>query len=158
MGYWGYVVIAKGDHTLAEHPAVAAFGSGVLDDYPRGSWREIQMYSRPRDDADIAAVVAATGAPAMAFYVADGDCAVGEGAAPSGHRWDGVLTEVCVLSDYPDALPTGYRRDNAVAGAIAWAAEAGLTADPTKIEQAFARGSLDNLYDAVGLPGIVYTE
>jgi hypothetical protein len=41
MGYWGYIVIAKGDHTLAEHPAVAAFGNGVLEDCPRGPWREI---------------------------------------------------------------------------------------------------------------------
>ncbi|MFE5326150.1 hypothetical protein ACFRCG_07120 [Embleya sp. NPDC056575] len=158
MGYWGYIVVAKGDHKLAEHPAVAAFGNGVLDDYPRGSWREIWMYSRPGDDADITAVVAATGAPAMAFYVMADDCAIGEAATPSGLRWDGVFTEECILSDYPDALPTDYRREHAVAGAVAWAAEAGLTANPTGIEHAFASGWLHHLYDAVGLPGVSYPD
>ncbi|OPC76447.1 hypothetical protein B4N89_47205 [Embleya scabrispora] len=88
----------------------------------------------------------------------DDDCAIGEAATPSGLRWDGVFVEECVLSDYPDALPTDYQRDNAVAGAVAWAAEAGLTADLAKIELAFARGWLHNLYDAVGLPHIAYTE
>lgn len=155
MGYSGYIVVAKGDHTLGEHPAVAAFGDGVLEDYPRGPWREIWTYpSYDYDDADIAAVAAATGAPAMAFYVVDEDCAIGEAAGPSGLRWDGVFTEECVLSDYPDALPTNYRREHAVAGAVAWATEAGLTANPAEIEHAFARGWLHNLYDAVGLPRI----
>ncbi|WP_436777014.1 hypothetical protein [Yinghuangia sp. YIM S09857] len=159
MGYWGYIVVAKGDHTLAEHPAVAAFGKGVLENYARGAWREIWMYSSyDHDVADIAAVVDATGAPAMAFYVMDDDCAIGEAAAPSGMYWDGVFTEKCVLSDYPEALPTGYRRENAVAGAISWAAEAGLTADPAKIEDAFAHGWLNHLCDAVGLPAVVHTD
>jgi hypothetical protein len=116
------------------------------------------MYSRYDESADIAAVVAATGAPAMAFYVMDEDCAIGEGAAPSGHRWDGVFTEECVLSDYPDAMPAGYRRENAVAGAIAWAAEAGLTADPAMVEEAFAGGVTRRLYKAVGLPDVAHSD
>jgi len=146
-GYWGWEIIAEGDHTRAAHPAMTtAFGPDVLAVRPRGSWQEISIHAR-HDDVDIAGVAAAIGAPVLAFYIFDGDWALGGAATPSGVRFDAVLTKGCALADLPTEPPVGYRHEDALAGAVAWAHETGLTADPAMIEHALRHDWLDMLYD-----------
>ncbi|MER5890790.1 hypothetical protein ABT160_43815 [Streptomyces sp. NPDC001941] len=50
-----------------------------------------------------------------------------------------------------DAPPDGYRREEAVRAALAWAHAAGLDADPPAVEVAFADGWYDDLTAAMGL-------
>jgi hypothetical protein len=96
--------------------------------------------------------VRSTGAPAKAFYVLGEDCVVGEAAALSGPAWCPVFGEDMLLSDYAQALPSGYQREDAAAVALDWAVQAGLVADPVKVEEALADGWMDDLYAAFGLP------
>ncbi|WP_406283623.1 hypothetical protein [Embleya sp. NBC_00896] len=150
MSYWGWNILVKGDHTLAEHPAITEYAGIVEAEYVMGEWRELRMDGLDSGGSgDIAAIVRATGAPAMAFYVLGDDCAIGEAAAPSGPIWYAVFR---YDDDYAKGLPPGYRREDTVANALAWATQAGLTADPAKVEHAFAEGWMDDLYAAFGLP------
>ncbi|MGW7140839.1 hypothetical protein [Streptomyces xanthophaeus] len=152
MGYWGWIVVAKGDSALVEHPAVTADGRvGVLHAYVRGDWREIWLDGGcGRPGAAAQAVARVTGAPAMVVVVADEDCAVLHAAAPAGAPWTGVFQESAAL-EY-EAVPPGYVRARAVSGAMAWAAEAGLTADAAGAEAAFADGWYTDLLTALGFP------
>ncbi|KUJ69857.1 hypothetical protein ACZ90_08695 [Streptomyces albus subsp. albus] len=158
MGYWGWIVVAKGDESLAAHPAVAAFGGEVLAEYAMGEWREIWLDegSAEHSSPEVSGLVAATGAPALAIYVADEDCAVMDAAAPSGAEWTGVFAEERAR-EY-QALPAGYRRADAVAGALAWAAEAGLMADRAGVERALAEGWYSDLLEAFGIPERIEVE
>ncbi|MFC7310027.1 hypothetical protein ACFQVC_38145 [Streptomyces monticola] len=149
MGYWGWIVIAKGDEKLANFPSVAVDGAEPLDEYVRGQWREIWLGTTEADPEPLE-IATATDAPAMAVYVADEDCATLHAASPSGQEWTGVFEEE-TAEEY-GAVPEGYRREDAVAAALAWAAEAGLTADPAKTAAAFADGWYEDLLTAFGLP------
>lgn len=153
MSYWGWRILAKGGPLLAVDAAVVGYGGEVLTQYVMGEGRELWTADQGANGSgDLAAIVRSTGAPAMAFYVLGEDCVVGEAAALSGPVWNLVFREDMLLSDYAQALPLGYQREDAVADALDWAVQAGLDADPVKVEQAFADGWMEDLYDAFGLP------
>ncbi|MEU8136355.1 hypothetical protein [Streptodolium elevatio] len=153
MDYVGWVVLARGDSELRRAPAVAAFAGAVGGERVFGTWRELRIADTGAGDADVLALARATGAPALAVYVVDGLCAVGEGATPGGTAFDLVFGEERVAEEYAAALPDDYRRADAVAAVTAWAAEADLAAVPDAVDRALARGGLDDLYRAVGLTG-----
>ncbi|QKW51114.1 hypothetical protein [Streptomyces buecherae] len=153
MGYSGWIIVAKGDDTLAKEPAVAAHGSAVLAEYVRGDWRELWLNDRwgVRPSPAVAELVATTGAPAMAIYVMDEDCAVAYGATPSGRRWEGVFSEEAATAY--EAMPPDYHRSRAVADALTWAEEAGLTCCPPEpVETALRDGWYSDLLERFGLP------
>ncbi|MBB5934201.1 hypothetical protein [Streptomyces zagrosensis] len=153
MGYWGWIIVAKGDDTLKKEPAVAAHGRTVLGEYVRGDWREIWLDERPgaRPSPSVVEVAAATGAPALAVHVVDEDCAVAHAATPSGRCWKGVFSEEAAR-EYA-MLPPDYRRGQAVADALVWASEAGLSrADARRVEAAFRDGWYSDLLRCFGLP------
>lgn len=153
MEYVGWVVLARGDAELRLDPAVAGFGGPVGGERVFGPWRELRIADTGAGDADVVALVHATRAPALAVYVVDGHCAIGEGVTPAGTAFDLVFGEERVTDQYAAALPDDYQRSAAVAGLRTWADEAGLTPDASAIDRALADGGLDDLYQALGLHG-----
>ncbi|WP_436771264.1 hypothetical protein [Yinghuangia sp. YIM S09857] len=152
MDYVGWVVLARGDSELRRAPAVSAFGGAVGGERVFGDWRELRISDTGTGDADVCALARTTGAPALAVYVVDGLCAIGEGATPDdGDPFDVVFGEERATEQYAAALPDDYRRADAVAAVTAWAAQADLAAAPDAIDRALAHGGLDDLYRALGL-------
>lgn len=153
MDYVGWVVLARGGSELRRDPAVTAFGGAVGGERAFGAWRELRISDTGEGDADVLALARVTGAPALAMYVVDGHCAIGEGGTPGGVAFDLVFGEERVAEQYAAALPDDYRRADAVAAVTAWAAEAGLAPVPDAVDRALAGGGFDDLYRAVGLTG-----
>ena len=91
VAYVGWVVVARAGEELVREPAVLAFAGAVEYERVLGGWRELRITDTGEGDADIRAVVAATGGPVLAFYVVDDNCAIGEAAAPGADTFDVVL-------------------------------------------------------------------
>ena len=165
MGTTGPAVLARTDRSLASLECVAAIGV-ECHEYVRGAWRQGQIflgeYVSPEELA--AALVAETGAPALAMFVSDSDFAQVWCDSPGGARHEFVLDVEAMLGMYtpwdppPPPQPTVAET---VAALLAWAAEAGLDASADRIAAAlperpgpFGEG-IAGLLGALGVPEIV---
>jgi hypothetical protein len=158
VGYSGYLVLGRAGGTLADLPAVSAFGENLGDGARlEDGWQLLQVDAEePDPDSAVAALVAATGHPALVAYVLDSDCAVVKASGPDGSRWSATLNPV-VAEDY-GAPPTGDL-DTTVAAARAWSAAAGLTPSEADLRAAlsedatFAEDLCSRLLVGLGIPG-----
>lgn len=163
MGFWGCLTVMRGDDQPTGRwngpPELVARFAAQDPPVPLGpGWYLLRSGGEPGDlDTEAAAMAAATAAPALIAFVLDSDCAVVHAATPRGLRWSAVLNPD-LAEDYgaPPATPV----DAAVAGAVAWASEAGLVADPGVLRAAmtdsdtFVEDLFDRLLRGLGLsPG-----
>jgi hypothetical protein len=154
MGYTGRILVARTVVSPAESPAVEA--GLVLDGGELGDgWWRIQLDG----DSPGAArgLVAETGAPVVSAFVLDSDCADVEGLTPAGIRWRTYLHRG-IAQEY-GAPELEQSDDEILRQALAWSAEAGLTAGGDALRAAlgaknvFAEETFDELLAALGLPG-----
>ncbi|TJZ51900.1 hypothetical protein FCH28_18740 [Streptomyces piniterrae] len=103
------------------------------------------------------ALVRQTGAPAVMVSFLDSDVGFAEAGAPGGGAWEGLLNrEMAESYEIPlEQFPV----ETAVAGALAWSAAAGLTADEALLRRAFTGSALFAeelsavLFAGLGIPG-----
>ena len=128
MGYTGRIVVAR-----SAGPLSGLDGAEVLTGsaWP-GGWRSAQLDGDLRGALPM--LVAATGAPAITAFIIDSDVADVEAATPAGGHWH-VYLHPEQADDY-GAPELEQTPDEVVAAALAWAAEAGLTADDTAVRTA----------------------
>ncbi|GAA2914005.1 hypothetical protein GCM10020221_07110 [Streptomyces thioluteus] len=148
MRFWGYLLLARRDRALPESPVLrpsrhhllptASFGDGwQLWHHPHQP--ELGPHQPELGDLDalVRALADETGAPALAAYVMESDCAVVSGAGPGGAPWSACLGRRALAGYMAD---TGLALDElfpdpraAAAHCSAWAAAAGHTADPAEL-------------------------
>ncbi|MFD9409105.1 hypothetical protein ACFWBN_19075 [Streptomyces sp. NPDC059989] len=96
-----------------------------------------------------------TGAPVFTVAYLDSDVGFVEAVTPAGARWTALLNRD-TAEDYEIPLDR-YPVEPALAGALAWASAAGLSADPEGIRAAltgsetFAEDLADRLLTALGI-------
>ncbi|MFD8200696.1 hypothetical protein [Streptomyces sp. NPDC059701] len=149
MGYWGYFVVGRAERPLAELDALAGAPDMTLRVSAPEGW---QVWEYPGGDGDVgnmSDLAAQTGAPALFGYVMDSDCVVVEAAAPVSGAWTtclvraamaaylGAENEGLTLEDYFLDPPDAAER------AVAWAAEAGRTADAGELADVLTSGPGD---------------
>ncbi|MFI9305262.1 hypothetical protein [Streptomyces triculaminicus] len=142
MGFWGYLLLGRGgDRALAECPVLAASREHLI---PAGTFAggwQLWRHPGPPEPAGVDALVRAladeTGAPALAAYVMESDCAVVGGAHPGGASWSACLGRTPLARYMADTelgldelFPTP---EAAAADCAAWAAEAGHAADAAEL-------------------------
>ncbi|MFJ8540816.1 hypothetical protein ACIRFH_02160 [Streptomyces sp. NPDC093586] len=156
MGYWGYFVVGRAERPLAELDALAgAAGMNLRVSAPDG-W---QMWEYPGGEGDVGNMndlAAQTGAPALFGYVMDSDCVAVEAAAPGSGAWTTCLARAA-MAGYLGAENEGLTLEDyfleprdAAERAVAWAAEAGRTADAGELTEVLAAEPGD---DAASGPG-----
>jgi hypothetical protein len=102
-------------------------------------------------------VVHDTGEPALVAYVMDSDAAHVDGLGPAGVRWTVYLHPDLAAAFGAPSL--SQSAGEAVEQALAWSAEAGLTADPAGVRTAlstrntFVEEALTQLLTALGIAG-----
>lgn len=160
MGFWGYFIVARSEHSLADLGAISALCSWDGSDQAGelvghrsdGSWQFLQVHRGDPSAVEwlAARLSAETGAPALAMYVMDSDCGWIVAASPSGGAWRG-----CLGSD-ADIPPLDTSMEQIAEAAAEWAAEAGRVADAGAITVAmpkrpgpFGEG-VDDLMSALG--------
>jgi hypothetical protein len=149
MGYTGRIVVARSGQRLTE-----TLDAAVLDEKDLGGgWQSLQLDGDLRSATQV--LVDQTGAPALSAFVVDSDLADVSGQTPSGVRWRTYLHENAALQ--LGAPPLTTSPDEVVRQALAWSAEAGLTASEGALRAAlqahntFAEETLDELLAALGL-------
>ncbi|MEU4208562.1 hypothetical protein AB0F13_00935 [Streptomyces sp. NPDC026206] len=172
MGFWGYLLLGRGgDRALTEFPVLAASREHLVPARAfAGGWQLWRHPDYPdyqehlhclcfpqcpphRDrpsgpepagamDAQVRALACETGAPALAAYVMESDCAIVAGAHPGGASWSACLGRTPLAQYMAD---TGLGLDElfptpreAAAHCAAWAAAAGHTADAAELAQVLA--------------------
>jgi hypothetical protein len=148
VGYWGTIVVAWTPTLLVRQDGVAAFGyqHRWLRDLGTG-WQMLETsgWNDPPDLAVAASgLAAATGAPVLAVYVCDSDCASFQLAWPGGGGssahipWVGEVCQAYVHRP----LPAGRAVDDVVADLLGWARAGGLvpSADAVRGIIAYADG------------------
>lgn len=178
MSYFGTVLLARAEVPLPRLPEVAAaFGSHwrVLQDHG-GGWQLLDLgppwpHQWPTVGAGPQPLADRTDAPVLAAWISDTACAQIAAAVPGGTSWQAHLVEpdqddecgydhelLNPLRQPPgtDRAPTPAAR--LVDDLVAWAAAAGLTTTPARVEAALARDApMDDRYygvvAALGLPG-----
>lgn len=158
MGFWGSYLIARTDGPLAEHAAVTALGGDIdLTVGTGGGWQVVAVHAADPTETGgaLAALLASTGAPALAAIVADSDFASVTARSPGGADWDTVVNPQGAASY---GFPIAPADDAVVAAAAAWAEEAvGSPSDPAALrtalltENVFAEESLQQLGRALGV-------
>src|SRR5690349_10213310 len=152
MGYTGRIVVAKSERSLAE--LTALHGAEVLDETTHpGGWRSAQL------DGDLADalrnLVAETEWPVVTAFILDSDVADVEGATPAGVHWH-VYLHPEKAAEY-GAPELASPPDEVAERGLAWAAEAGLSADGVAVRAAleaknvFAEETFDELLGALGI-------
>jgi hypothetical protein len=146
MGYTGRVVLARGDGWAGDADELSR-------DRFSGGWRAIAFDGDPR--LPLQALADRTGAPVLAAFIMDSDCADVTAASPAGRSWHAYLHEHTALEyGAPELDDT---TDDRVGAATAWAIEAGLTPDREAIAEAlaghdtFVENTLAGLFAALGL-------
>ncbi|MFI9204728.1 hypothetical protein [Streptomyces sp. NPDC053048] len=153
MGFWGYLLVGRGgDRALAECPVLASDrGCPGPDRTVRtvrtfaGGWR-LWTHPGPPEPAGVDALVRAladeTGAPALAAYVMESDCAVIGGTHRPGDDADDAGWSACLgrtpLARYMADTELGLDElfptpEAAAAHCAAWAAAAGHAADADEL-------------------------
>ncbi|MEV4630667.1 hypothetical protein AB0J90_30825 [Micromonospora sp. NPDC049523] len=126
--------------TLEEGVFAGGWRSATLDGDARGALREL---------------VTETGAPALSAYVLDSDLADVAALTPAGVSWRAYLHEQTAIGY--GAPPIAQPLDEVVRRALAWSAEAHLTASESAIggafvaQNVFVEDTLDELLDALGI-------
>jgi hypothetical protein len=151
MGYFGRIVTARSAESLAGQAALG--GAQVLQETTFGAWRSAQLDGDPA--GALAALVAQTGAPALSAYIVDSDLADVRAQSPAGNDWRTYLHPAMAEDYHAPELPE--TADEVVRLALAWSAEAGLTADRDALvtvleaENTFAEDTYAELLDALGV-------
>ncbi|GHF48289.1 hypothetical protein GCM10010218_32210 [Streptomyces mashuensis] len=154
MGFWGYLLVGRGeDRDLTECPVLAANREHLL---PAGSFAGgWQLWAHPAHrepdarpglgggiDALVSTLADQTAAPALAAYVMESDCALLGGASPGGTCWSACLGRTPLaryLADTGLALDDLFPSPEAAAAhCAAWAAAAGHPADTTELADVLA--------------------
>ncbi|GAA0405225.1 hypothetical protein [Streptomyces luteireticuli] len=158
MHFWGYLLLARPGRSLPESPALRTNRHHLL---PTASFDDgWQLWHHPHQpelgdlDALVRALADETGAPALAAYVMESDCAVVSGAGPGGAPWSACLGRRALAGYMAD---TGLALDElfpdpraAAAHCSAWAAAAGHTADPDGLAAVLAaepEPRVENLFE-----------
>ncbi|RFU87465.1 hypothetical protein DY218_06490 [Streptomyces triticagri] len=136
MGFWGYYVVGRSERPLAELDALSAVRDGIaLHEQRAGGW-QIWEAAVP-DVGSMSKLAQETGAPALFGFVMDSECVAVEAAGPESGAWNACLDREA-MSGYLSA--EGKEPDDlflpaadAAERAAGWSAEAGLTADPTRL-------------------------
>jgi hypothetical protein len=131
MGYWGHLVLVRSDakpFAFGPDPdPVADLGQG---------WRVYRVDGESDDLPGAVRVLAQRiGAPALAAYILDSDCAALSAATPAGEAWSTMLNPDLVAEEYGASRPDP---DADLRAALRWAAAAGLTADEQVVRDALA--------------------
>lgn len=150
MGYWGHLVVARSPRPLSVLREVTAFGTPHEEKLIGRDWRLLRVAgSTPDLRTAVAALVGATGAPVLAAYVLDSDCAVVEGQTDIGMRWTGVLNRGIAVRDYQAPVGDYDSPERAVLGAQEWSRQGRLTSSEDLLRQAFTeeRDSAEELFD-----------
>ena len=148
MGYWGHLVLVR----CGAAPAEFGTDTEPVRDYA-GGWR---VYRAGGESPDLPGAVRAlatrTGAPALAVYVLDSDCAALVAATPDGPVWSTMLNPD-LAEEYGAPRPDpGTDLD----AALRWAAGAGSTPDDAAVRAAltgtetFVEDQFFALLDALG--------
>jgi len=152
MGYTGRILVARSPRPLSELAAVEA--DAVLHETTaRGDWRSARLDGDLSEAAET--LVAETGAPALTAFILDSDIADVEALTPAGVAWHVYLHEATARGYGAPELP--HTVDEVTGLALAWSAEAGLTADPAAVRTAlgaknvFAEETFDELLVALGV-------
>jgi hypothetical protein len=133
VGYWGHLIATGSSQELMGTAMLGAFGDQQTVAEGRPGWH---VYHVAGAEPDLAAAVQAlatgTGAPAVAAYVLDSDCAVVRAATPDGARWSAVLNpERAEEYGAPAASP-----EDVLARAVTWARAAHLDHDHDLVRRA----------------------
>ena len=149
MGYTGRIVVAR-----SSAPLTAPADAEVLNESSyAGGWRATQLDGDLRNA--LPTLVAQTGAPAITAFILDSDVADVEAATPAGGYWH-VYLHPKKAADY-GAPELGQTPAEVFEQALAWAAEAGLTADGEAVRTAldatnvFAEETFYELLAALGI-------
>lgn len=189
MGFWGHFIFARSERPLLEAPVFDGLGqdqkAAVHTLWPRtGGWQTLQLDTDGWVESRLPALVAWTGAPACTARIYDSDMARVTGLGTDGRRWEAVLhldtAAELMVEDPEDGDDTSVwwsspefaeaarlmcseldaEVPDVAAGAIAWAASAGVAmpAVQARIEEVlrskevFAEEVFFNLLDALGFP------
>ncbi|MER6448772.1 hypothetical protein [Streptomyces venezuelae] len=144
--------VAELEEFAAEAGCAGIDGAGDLG----GGWSQVQYDDQPDGAALAAALARRTGAPVLTVAYLDSDVGFVEAATFAGGSWRALLNRVTAENyEIPvDRFPV----ETALAGALDWAAAAGLSADPAGIRAAlagsetFAEELTDRLLGALGIP------
>ncbi|MEU3734011.1 hypothetical protein AB0E81_32150 [Streptomyces sp. NPDC033538] len=141
MGYWGYFVVGRAERPLAELDALSGTTDMTLRLSAPDGW---QVWEFPGGDGDVGNMndlAGQTGAPALFGYVMDSDCVVVEAAAPESGAWTTCLARAA-MAGYLGAEKDGLTLEDyfleprdAAERAVAWAAEAGRTANAGELAE-----------------------
>ncbi|MDG9722276.1 MULTISPECIES: hypothetical protein [unclassified Streptomyces] len=141
MGYWGYFVVGRAERPLAELEALSGTTDMTLRLSAPDGW---QVWEFPGGDGDVGNMndlAGQTGAPALFGYVMDSDCVVVEAAAPESGAWTTCLAR-SAMAGYLGAEKDGLTLEDyfleprdAAERAVAWAAEAGRTANAGELAE-----------------------
>lgn len=164
MSSFGPAVLVRHPRHLSDLECVAGIDSfaDVDEETYAGGWR-LGYVSSPEyhDPVSLAGqLVAETGAPAIALYVNDGECANGASGSPQDNACEFFVDEqaflgFCADSDEEDQVRLQLRRnDSAIDVLVRWAGEAGLTADREGLAAALAGPSDDAVHRFVEALGI----
>ena len=160
VGFWGHLLLARHPGPLGELKEASAFGNPEHERRLEQDWSVLWVGHEPPDlQTALTPVVSATRAPALVAYVLDSDCATIEAQAPSGLRWTGVLKPAMAADGYEGVAAQYDGANQAVAGAIRWSREAGLTPSEADLRKAlteepvFAEEAFDQLLIGLGVPG-----
>lgn len=141
MGHWGYYVVARSERPLAELDALTGARGMTLLTTADDGW---QVWEYPVQEGtggigSMHALARETGAPALFGYVMDSACVVVEAAAPESGGWTTCLARGAMagyLGGEGGLTVEDYFLEprDAAARAVAWAAEAGRSAEPERVE------------------------
>ncbi|MGH4034021.1 hypothetical protein ACQB60_34390 [Actinomycetota bacterium Odt1-20B] len=139
------------------HQLMRAAGFTGIDDTeaPAEGWQVADFADAGQ--RSLAHLVSKTGAPAVMVSFHDSDLGFIEGLTPDGKSWEGLLNRDMAES-YEIPLEH-FPVEPAVAGALAWSAAAGLTADEGAVRRTLTASALfaeelsSALLIALGLPG-----
>lgn len=155
MGFSGHLVFARSSRPLLEAPVFDSLDEELkatvcTRDSRPGGWQTLQCDSGTWDDADLAALVEWSRAPACVADVSDSDLALVTGLNTTGERWQAWLNldiAARLLAEEPEDLEDqllwldtpefhdAVRRKHAeldaeiptdAEGAVVWAATAGI--------------------------------
>ncbi|MFJ8017614.1 hypothetical protein [Streptomyces sp. NPDC096339] len=154
MGDFGGMIVARcSAEELLGIAGEAGFEGVDPGVRPAGEWTTVTFADRPAGGGTV--VARRTGEPVFTVAYLDSDVGFVEAVTPVGSRWKALLNRGKAV-DYGIPLDR-YPVEGAVAGALAWAAAGGLTADAAGIrsaltgEEIFAEDLADRLLVALGV-------
>jgi hypothetical protein len=133
MGFWGYVAAARTPDPAALGVAI---GAVLSDDDLGGGWRLFQAEGKGDPGRLARSIAERTGAPALAAFVLDSDCAILAAATGPGEARQ-IAVNPQLLEDYgPPEDEELLDGAEAVAALVAWAEAAGFEPDPDAVAAA----------------------